>query len=229
VSRDGDVREVEFEVLRTARVAVLGGEEGKATASTWFVLHGYRQLARRFARRFTGVAGPGRRVVAPEALSRFYLAPGDRPHGEADPVGASWMTREDREAEITDYVRYLDRLARSLPGSSGGPPPGHRTVLGFSQGAHTAARWAVKGSVSCHRLVLWGAGLPQDLPDDARERLAALELILVRGDGDDLRQAPEEAREEAVLREWGIPWRVVRHPGGHRIDGEILERLVAEE
>jgi len=223
------IREMSLEVLRTARVAVLGGEEGTTPSSTWFVLHGYRQLARRFARRFAGVAEARRRIVAPEALSRFYLAPGDRPHGQADPVGASWMTREDREAEIADYVRYLDRLARSLPGSAGAPPSGHRTVLGFSQGAHTAARWAVLGSVRCHRLVLWGAGLPGDLPEGGRERLAALELILVRGEDDDLRQADEEAREEALLAEWGIRWRELRHPGGHRIDGEVLQRLVAEE
>jgi predicted esterase len=233
--------ELHLEVLRTARVAVLGGHEALRDAglpergaeevpgSTWFALHGYRQLARRFLRRFRSVAGPTRRVVAPEALSRFYLAPGDRPHGASDPVGGSWMTREDREVEIRDYVRYLDRVARRLSGPDSDGRGGTRTVLGFSQGAHTAARWAVLGSVRPDRLVLWGAGFPRDVPEAARERLEGMEVILVRGEEDNLRQREEEDREEALLGGWGIEWREIRHPGGHRIEPSVLDELARME
>ncbi len=238
-----------FETPRTARVAVLGGPaegtaeetvEGTAEGAareSWFVLHGYRQLAHRFLRRFEPVAGPELRVVAPEGLSRFYLAPGDRPHGASDPVGASWMTREERGDEIRDYVRYLDGVAAhfgeivgeeegaaappSMPGAARVPS----TVLGFSQGAHTAARWVALGGVRPGRLVLWGAGLPGDLPPDAGERLRGLDLVLVRGEGDGLRNVEEEAREEAFCRAEGIRPRIVTHPGGHEIAEAVLRGL----
>ena len=46
-------------------------------------------------------------LVAPEGLSRFYV---NATHGL---VGASWMTREDRQHEIDDYVGYLDAIYNS--------------------------------------------------------------------------------------------------------------------
>jgi predicted esterase len=223
------IREVPLEVLRTARIAVLGPKEDPPgpLREFWYVLHGYRQLARRMLRRFRTVASADRLVVAPEGLSRFYLDAPGRPHGTRDAIGASWMTREDREAEIRDYVRYLDRVAVVLedrhPGSGDGPP--ERTVLGFSQGAHTAARWAVMGRVPPTRLVLWGAGFPGDLPPGAAETLQDVEILLVRGDGDGLRQTREEEREEAWLGDAGLPYSVLTHPGGHEIEPGVLARL----
>ena len=107
-------------MTRTARYWSVGGDVGQP-GECWVVLHGYQQLARRFLRRFEPVAGDHRRVVAPEGLSRFYSDPRPGRHGRTSPVGASWMTREDREHEIRDYVAYLDRLwdhlRQDLPGS----------------------------------------------------------------------------------------------------------------
>ncbi len=46
------------------------------------------------------------------------------------------MTKEDRENEIADYVDFLDAVFGEVV------TPGARvTVLGFSQGVATAARW----------------------------------------------------------------------------------------
>jgi predicted esterase len=197
--------------------------------SVWWVLHGYRQLGSRFLRRFHEIAGPDRRILAPEALSRFYLAPGDRPHGEADPVGASWMTRVEREREIQDYVDYLDQAVADPRLDGVGSGSAVRTVLGFSQGVHTAARWVALGQASCHRLILWGAALPPDLPDEAGAVFRDLELILVRGLDDPLRRKDEEAREEGTLEGWGVTWRTLTHPGRHEIDSDLLNRLAGEE
>ena len=59
-----------IEVTRTARYWILG-EELPSPSEVWFVLHGYRQLARRFLRRFERLADGTRAVVAPEAIARF--------------------------------------------------------------------------------------------------------------------------------------------------------------
>src|SRR5687767_2104602 len=62
----------------------------------WLACHGYGQLAGRFLAGLDAVRAPGRLLVAPEGLSRFYV---DDRH---ERVGASWMTREAREDEIDD-------------------------------------------------------------------------------------------------------------------------------
>src|SRR4029077_15895909 len=92
---------------RTARYYTLG-QAGPSTREVWFVCHGYGQLAGRFLEKLRVLDdGGGRRLlVAPEGLSRFYLS---ESHAERR-VGACWMTREDRLAEIDDYVQYLDAV-----------------------------------------------------------------------------------------------------------------------
>ncbi len=122
-----EAQERHIEVPKTARYWVLG-EDIVSPDELWFVLHGYRQLAARFLRRFEGIADGTRRIVAPEALSRFYVSREPGRHGPVSVVGGTWMTREDRENEIRDYVRYLDML-RDEVGADGTPT----TVLAFNQ------------------------------------------------------------------------------------------------
>jgi predicted esterase len=223
------IHELHLEVPRQARLALLGSPEGEPE-ELWIVLHGYRQLARRFLRPFSAIATPGRRVVAPEGHSRFYLEGAPGPHRSGDPVGASWMTREDRESEIRDYVAYLDRVWRRFGGA--GVP---LTVLGFSQGVHTAARWIATGEVPGlvpgqagppPRLILWGAALPRDLPAGAGSRFRGLrELVLVRGEEDRLRNRDDEAWEEAWLQEEEVEAHHRSHPGAHRLSRTLLAEL----
>lgn len=223
---------------RTARYWVLG-EEVETPGQVWFALHGYQQLGRRFVRRFQPLDDGTRRIVAPEALSRFYTDPAPGRHGPGSDVGGSWMTREDREHEIADYVRYLDRLADVVLGAPGDPQgaqgaqggvEGPRvTVLGFSQGVATAARWSVLGRIRPHRLLLWGDFLPPDLdPEAAAAAWAGVDVVRVRGDADRVLSDPALlAAEEAWLARSGVVARTVRYPGGHEIDQPTLRALAS--
>lgn len=217
-----------LEVTRTARYWTLGDEE--SADEVWFVLHGYKQLARRFLKRFEPIAGPGapggrgRLIVAPEALSRFYARPAPGRHGPDSVVGASWMTREDRLNEIRDYVAYLDRVADEIS-----RPDADVTVLGFSQGTATAARWVTMGGVQARRLILWAGYVPHDQDlERAREVFGRTELVLVRGTED--RGLTEELaeKERAALDSVDVRYRVVGYDGGHDIDADVLGRLAAE-
>lgn len=207
------------EVRRTARLATLGSPQ---TASAWWiVLHGYGQLAADFVQHFTPVAGPDHCVVAPEGLSRFYVD-GLESHEE---VGASWMTREDREHEITDYVAYLDVVVRTLRPSNPSPPI---RVLGFSQGAATASRWAVLGDTEIDRLVLWGGAPAHDLDLSSHAAtLRAMDLTLVVGTDDPYVTDERRAAVCGRLRRHDIPVSVHTFEGGHRIDADALQAVVA--
>jgi hypothetical protein len=236
------VHEHHLRVERTARYFTMGAPERVPEAGLdelWYVCHGYRQSAERFLGHFRSIGDEHRIVVAPEALSRFYIEPAEGRHGPADRVGASWMTREDRESEIRDYVGYLDALDARVTSELGWKPgPGasdrrtdptvRRVVLGFSQGVHTAARWVARGKIRPDHLVLWGAYLPSDLEmKRAAPRLRALTLTLVRGLRDGHADAELQAREEERLEEWEIPFRTLTFDGGHRIDDGVLEKLTA--
>ncbi len=207
------------EVRRTARVATLGSPR---TASTWWVvLHGYGQRAADFLQPFSPIVGPDRCVVAPEGLSRFYVD-GLESHEQ---VGASWMTREDRDHEIADYVAYLDEAVRSLRPSDASPS---LRVLGFSQGAATAGRWALLGDTTVDRLVLWGGAPAHDLSLASHaDALRAMDLTLVVGTDDPYVTDESRAAVRERLGRHDIPVSVHTYEGGHRIDPDTLQRIVA--
>ena len=191
------------------------------------MLHGYGQLAGRFIRHFGQVVEPHRLVVAPEALSRFYVGNDLTAHAHAR-VGATWMTREDRLAEISDYVGYLDlvyaRVLEQLPSDCGCA----LGVLGFSQGAATACRWAALGRAPVRRLVIWGGGVPDDLELGVlRERLAGSPVELVVGDADPYRTPEAVAAQMDRLQRSHVPSRLHRFDGGHQLDRALLRQLLA--
>ncbi|MEF8795257.1 MAG: esterase [Salinivenus sp.] len=207
-------------VRRTAHVATLGTP---ATAETWWVvLHGYGQRAADVAEQCAALKGPARAVVAPEALSRFYVD-GLETH---ETVGASWMTRAAREDEIADYVEYLDTVVRRL--RPDGASPSIR-VLGFSQGAATASRWALLGDTAVDRLVLWGGAPAHDLDLAAHaERLRALDLTLVTGTDDPYVTEERRAAVRRRLDRHDIPVTERTFEGGHRLDDAVLRKIAAE-
>jgi predicted esterase len=205
------MQEHRLTVTRSARYFTLGRPEREV----WFVLHGYGQLAARFLPHFEALDDGSRLIVAPEGLSRFYLteSPSERR------VGANWMTKEDRLAEIEDYVRYLDAVCAAVFGSLDAARI-KVTVLGFSQGAATACRWATLGASRVDRLVLWGGEVPPDLDLSRVPR-----LTLVYGDRDEYFTAKIVAATEARLREHGTPYALLPFAGGHDIDAAVLKKL----
>ena len=220
------MREHHIPVTRTARYHTLGPERG--AAELWLLCHGYGQLASRFLARFAALDDGTRLLVAPEALSRFYLdAVSGTPAAERR-VGATWMTREDREAEIADQVVYLDAVLAATRAPLAGDGDAAVVALGFSQGVATVSRWAVASETRLARLVLWGGRLPPDLELPAlRERLAGAPVILVSGATDVFVPPEKLAEERARLEGAGIAASVLSFTGGHEIEAQPLAALAA--
>jgi predicted esterase len=206
-----------IEVPRTARYH-LRAEGAEPAREAWVLLHGYGQLALPFLESAGALAGPGRLLVAPEGLSRFYL------RRWSGPVGASWMTREEREVEIHDTVRYLDLVWEQVRARCSGDAV--LRVLGFSQGAPAAARWAVHGRSAPAEVVCWGAGVPPDLDLEAHAaRGRAPRWTFVRGERDDAEDRAAEEQGLARLAGIGAETRTWSFPGGHELDAGTLARL----
>lgn len=207
-------------VPRTARYATLG-EPGPGVREVWFVLHGFGQLSPYFLRHFGVLADGTRLIVAPEALNRFYLERTSwKGAGEAR-VGATWMTREERESEMADYVAYLDLLyervfARVTRGSV------RVAVLGFSQGVATGARWLCRGRARADAFVAWAGPFPPELDAATVAPLRALRLARVLGDADEMALPEHVAAEDGRFRALGLEAPLVRFAGGHALHRETL-------
>ncbi|MGH7466975.1 MAG: alpha/beta hydrolase [Longimicrobiales bacterium] len=215
-------REEHITVAKTARYYVLG-EPGPGTRELWLCCHGYGQLASRFIQHFAPIASEQRVIVAAEALHRFYLDPPDRPAPERR-VGATWMTREDRAADMADYVRYLDTLVadllRTVPGNA------QLLALGFSQGTATVTRWAAATERQIARLILWGSGLPPDLDWSAvGAGLRRARVTLVAGAADAQMPSLRWAEQEKLLTSQKIAFERIDFDGGHHLDAATLLRL----
>ena len=192
------------------------GDPTKARA-IWIVLHGYGQLARYFLTKFEGLE-EGVAIVAPEALNRFYL---DEAHNR---VGATWMTREERENEITDQLGYLDALVKELRGERTDLPI---HVLGFSQGVATACRWSLLGKTKLDRLVLWAGSLPPEPTfAELRTAWAHLTVEVVLGSEDPFAGEKELQATTARLEAAGVQHRLHRFTGGHALEPVLLGRLI---
>lgn len=149
-------------VTRTARFFTLNPITSD-TRHIWVVFHGYGQLGEYFIRHFRHLDPKVHAIIALEGLSRFYV------DGLSGRVGASWMTSEDREEEITDQNGYVNAVLKDL----GIDPSTEKrlTVLGFSQGTAAAVRWMVKNDIRAHRLVLWAGQLPHDVAPETLQSL----------------------------------------------------------
>lgn len=161
-----------IQVVKTARYYTLGELNGN-TQELWFVVHGFAQLAEAFLTGFKALDNGHRFIVAPEALNRFYLRAG-KPE-----VGATWMTREEREKEIADYTDYLNALYDSLKIEG----KVRIVVLGFSQGVATISRWAFKNPRKIDVLIFY-AGEPGNELQESMAEFAGSRNYFIWGNQD---------------------------------------------
>ncbi|PJJ60121.1 alpha/beta hydrolase [Hymenobacter chitinivorans] len=206
-------------VTRSARY-YQAGELSVATRRVWFVCHGYGQLAAYFIRHFQRLnqADPATVIIAPEGLSRFYL------NGTSGRIGATWMTREDRLAEIEDYVAYLNQLARAVLAECG--PAAQVTVLGFSQGAATVSRWLARASFRPARLILWAGAFPPDMDFTvASHLLRQLPVTLVCGTQDEFIDDTALTQQRDFLQKLGVEPDIIRFEGRHELNATVLDGL----
>jgi predicted esterase len=213
-----------IEVHRTARYFTLGANTA-VPRELWIVLHGIGQLAETFVRYFADLDDDETVIVAPEALNRYYLVPFDSAPAHERPVGATWMTRVDRDADIADYVAYLDTLHHALGAKWPAATP-TINVIGFSQGAATVSRWCALGTSRVDRWILWGGLVPPDLDLATLGRaLNGRALTIVIGDSDKYLTTAAVVAERVRLERAGIAVDVVGFEGGHAINRFALKQL----
>jgi predicted esterase len=200
---------------KTAKYSTSGNPETATTVI--FALHGYGQLVQFFIRKFYGLDAEKYFVVAPEGLHRFYLK------GSSGRVGASWMTKEERETDIDDYVSYLDSLWLEIDSKYNFI---ERVLLGFSQGGATASRWHGLGKFKANHFILWASVFPFDMELKTNDLYLKSKNQFVIGTEDEYYS--EEKIDEHIedLNNKGLIFELIKFKGCHDIDNKTLLNLM---
>ena len=199
-------------VNKTASYYTLG--DSKTATTIWFVLHGYGYLAKYFINKFTPILNDNTCVIAPEALSKFYL----NGVGVDGRVGASWMTKEDRENEIIDYINYLNQLFNTILNENNNPNI-KINIVGFSQGGATASRWISNGNVQVNNFILWSSVFPDDMNF---EKVNKVNTHFLYGNNDEYVTEDRVLKQQQIIASSEININTIVFNGNHDIPEAVL-------
>lgn len=193
-------------------------EPNFSESELWILFHGYGQLAEYFIRKFLPFDSDDRIFLAPEGTNYSYLK------DFQGRVGANWMTSHERELAIDNNHRYLDKMVDEF--LSGYKLPPKINVLGFSQGAATATRWASRWSGIVDNLILWSGGFAHDLNiPQTKEHFEKTRMTIVLGDQDEFITPETIQKQEEFVKSFGKEVKIINFSGGHFIDSEVLKKL----
>ena len=139
-------------VSKPARYFQAGSISNK-TKNIWFVFHGYGMLGEFFIKKFESLVDRETIIIAPEATSRFYL------NNKYERVGASWITKVDKDDDISDNSNFFNLLYNDILNQIGHDKI-NLNILGFSQGGSAACRWVLNESFNI--CLLYTSPSPRD-------------------------------------------------------------------
>jgi predicted esterase len=208
--------EHKIDISNTARYFSRGNPQAK---NLIFALHGYGQLASYFIQKFEFLDPENYFVIAPEGLHRFYL------NGTSGRVGASWMTKENREDDIKNYIQYLETLLKQIVQEN---QYKKKCLLGFSQGGATASRLIGASQQKFDAFLLWAAVFPPDMERLHHGKFNDSKNYLIIGDEDPYYSVEVIVHEQEKLKETGMKFEVVPFNGKHTLHAETLKKILDE-
>jgi len=188
------------------------GNAKKAT-KLLVVLHGYGQLAEYFIRKFNFLS-EDYFIVAPEGMHRFYLK------GSSGRVGASWMTKEDRNSDIQDNLNWLTELVNYLTKHKSFDS---KAIIGFSQGGATASRWVQHKSIDWDTFIAYASVYPPDLSMDNETNNSVANYFVI---GNEDEYFDESAREKTIEEYQKLGFTIKTFDGKHDINQLIISDIL---
>ena len=133
-------------------------------------------------------------------------------------VGATWMTKEDREVEINDYVNYLENLyTELLEGKISADTK--ITVLGFSQGVTTVSRWVHQTKKHIDQLIFYAGEPAAELQNaESLQAISKAENYYFYGNEDRIISKEKLEPFKALLPQFQF----IEFEGKHEVKGDVL-------
>ena len=156
----------------------------------------------------------------PQGLSKFYIE-------RFQKVGASWMTKEDRETDLENQRMYFKEIFRHLFGDIN-LKDYKIHLFGFSQGGSTICRLAVYQKVAFDTLILWAGAFPSELAKGDFDFVKSnAQLKVVIGSEDEYYNPSKFQKEiERAEQATGLTHELIRFEGKHVVDREVLKSML---
>lgn len=194
------------------------GQLNSSTRHIIFALHGYGQQAKYFINKFKHLEHSNVCIIAPEGLNRFYL------EGFSGRVGATWMTKEDRETDISNYLNFLNNLYTQINESINSQTK--ISILGFSQGAATVSRWVADRLVKFDHLILWAGIFPPDMDEiKSSQILKGKRVTYVYGTEDKFITKERLIQMKLISSKLNVTPTIITFKGEHKLNEKILTEL----
>ena len=208
----------QISISKTGKYSQIGKCSRKIN-NVWIVLHGYGMLSEYFIKKFNCIINDKTLVIAPEAPNRFYLG------NNYSRVGASWMTKLDREQEISDNILFFDKLF-SIIKKEIGHDNFKLNTLGFSQGGPALVRWLMSNKLNTNSLILWGSDIPKDsLAFENKSRWNSINLKIVIGKNDEYINEEKKQEFVRVVKSYGLKYELIEYEGSHKIIEKELKKI----
>ena len=195
------------------------GEANSSIKKVWMVFHGYAMLSEFFIKKFEILNDGETLIIAPEALNRFYITE------DFSRVGASWMTKLERENDIIENNQYIESLFQKVTKDIG-HSNFQLNVLGFSQGSATACRWIFSANNKVNNFIVWAGDIPKDsLTAENKSKWNSLNIFLVFGTKDPLITTDLSLKFQKRISEYKLNFDLVEYDGDHRIFPKVLKEV----
>ncbi|WBL21234.1 alpha/beta hydrolase [Zunongwangia sp. HRR-M8] len=206
-------KQVYYQISNTYSVL---NEFTETTKNVWLVCHGIGYLSRYFIRFFNHLDPSENYIIAPQAQSKYYLK-SDYRH-----VGASWLTKENTDADIENVLNYLDELFTEEKLAKAP----NLIVLGYSQGVSVATRFLARRQIKCDQLILHSGKVPAELNPEDFKFLKDTKVTYLYGTEDEyLKKGIIKVEEERMKSLFPKNFEIIRYNGGHEFNTEIIKKL----
>ncbi|UWX56128.1 esterase [Maribacter litopenaei] len=185
------------------------------TKNVWLIFHGIGFLSKYFLKYFEDLDKNQNYIIAPQAPSKYYL------NGKYRHVGASWLTRVDREQETSNVLNYIEKVLDN----ENIPDRCNLIVLGFSQGVSIATRLIAKTGLKPKKLILYAGGIPEELTPSDFEHLLKYrtDIYSVVGSKDEYINAKRlEEETKKLITLFKGKAKQITFEGGHELKKEII-------
>lgn len=184
------------------------------TKSVWLVCHGIGYLSKYFIRYFNGLED-NQYIIAPQAPSKYYQS------NNFKYVGASWLTKENTQLEISNLLNYLEAVLQNeaiddLP----------LNLMGYSQGVSVVMRWLAKRNISCENLIIHSGSIPNEFTAEDFKSKISQQVHLIYGDQDEYITG-EKLKSQLEMAEelFGSQLKIHKFEGKHEVNRSILKAI----
>lgn len=190
------------------------------TQNIWIACHGIGYLSKYFISYFQDLDPRLNYIIAPQAPSKYYQTKAYKY------VGASWLTKENRELETKNILNYLDALLEME-----NLPTGKNIILfGFSQGVSVVTRWMAQRKVNCDLLVIHSGSIPTEFDSTSFNYLPHLKTSIIYGTEDEY-LTKERIQDQLILANSIFPNspEIFKFEGKHVMHKASLEKISKEK